>query len=265
MGHYPPHGPPSNRTVLPTLIDFLRPRKSRLRATFLCLLSLIIVTTYICLLSPSALSPDHFLNPYLSKQPRGDFESPRRPAPDPETLPRLAHVFPARPDVSLSPEQELGALTAFMAALPQNVIPTDIDPTQQIDPQLVLDFDTRNPEAEKEINDIVLDVWLSNPVVLFAKFHSSVSRELKAILNDMNLMPPPTIFDVDQRADANVLTPLLLRLTNSTELPVLLIGGSSVGSVDTIRELDSRGRLKALIIDAGGLPASARKLRKGRR
>jgi hypothetical protein len=69
----------------------------------------------------------------------------------------------------LSPEQELGALTAFMAALPQNVIPSNIDPSRPIDPQLVLDFDTRSPEAVDEIDDVVLGVWMNNPVVLFSK------------------------------------------------------------------------------------------------
>jgi hypothetical protein len=101
----------------------------------------------------------------------------------------------------------------------------------------------------------------------------------------MDLKPPPTIFDVDQRgmcsvivlslnswliyiialADAKVVMPLLLRLTNSTELPILLIGGLPVGSMDTIRELDSSGKLKTLIMNAGGVPASARKPRRGRR
>jgi len=167
--------------------------------------------------------------------------------------------------VSLSPEQELGALTAFMVALPQNVIPPDVVPDKPIDPQLVLDFDTRSPEAEKEVDNLVIDVWLGNPVVLFAKLHSAVSREIKAILNAMDLKPPPTIFDVDQRADAEVLTPVLFRLTNATELPILLIGGSPVGSIDTIRELNADGKLKTLIVDAGGVPAGERKPRRGRR
>jgi hypothetical protein len=56
-----------------------------------------------------------------------------------------------------------------MTALPQNVIPSNINPLQPIDPQLVLDFDTRSPQAEDEIADVVVDVWLNNPVVLFAK------------------------------------------------------------------------------------------------
>jgi len=264
MGHYPPigHGPvPSNKSLFLTLTDILRPRKARLRATFFCLFSLIIVTTYVCLVSPPALSPGH---PYRSKLARLD-ESWRKFAPNLPILPGSRLASSALPDISLSPEQELCALTAFMAALPQNVIPTNIDPAQSLDPQLVLDFDTRTPEAEKEIDDLVIDVWINNPVVLFSKFHSSVSRELKSILTAMDLNPPPTIFDVDERADATVITPLLFRLTNSTELPILLIGGLPVGSMDTIRELDSSGKLKTLIMNAGGVPASARKPRRGRR
>jgi len=269
MGYYTPHGTSSsasasNKTLFLHLIDFLRPRKARLRATFFCLFSLIVVTTYVCLVSPPVLSPGHPLHPYRSKLNRID-DSWRMFAPTLMGISRPAHLAVSRPDVKLSPEQELGALTAFMVALPQNVIPSNIDPSKQIDPQLVLDFDTRNPQAEREVDNLVIDVWLGNPVVLFAKLHSAVSRELKFILKEMDLKPPPTIFDVDQRDDADVLTPVLFRLTNATELPILLIGGSPVGSIDTIRELNVNGKLKTLIIDAGGVPASGRKGRRGRR
>ena len=223
-GHYTPYGPASpsasKKTLFLYLIDFLRPRKTRLRATFLCLFSLIVLTTYVCLVSPPAFSRDDPLHPYRSKLSLLD-DSWRKFAPNLPTIPRPAYIALSRPDVSLSPEQELGALTAFMAALPQNVIPTNIDPAKPVDPQLVLDFDTRSPQAEKEVDSLVIDVWLSNPVVLFSKvrdishstrvhfcltsfppsrqFHSSVSRELKSILKAMDINPPPTIFDVDQR------------------------------------------------------------------
>jgi hypothetical protein len=150
-------------SLLPWLIESLHPRKFRLRATLLCLVSLVSLTSYICLIAPPSLS----------------FERP--PHPPPHSWRNLAAEFPLpphgpghfppppRPDVSLSPEQELGALTAFMAALPQNVIPSNIDPSLPIDPQLVLDFDTRGPEAEDEIADVIVDVWTNNPVVLFTK------------------------------------------------------------------------------------------------
>jgi hypothetical protein len=165
----------------------------------------------------------------------------------------------------LSPEQELGAVTAFMAALPQNVIPTDIDPTQPIDPQLVLDFDTRSPRAEEEVDNVVTDVWLRNPVVVFSKTVSPVSRELKSILDALKLKQSPTIFGVDQRADADVLIPLLFRLTDTSELPILLIGGKPVGSMDTIRELRASGQLKALATRAGAVLDDSKKRLKGRR
>jgi hypothetical protein len=139
------------------LADSLHPRKFRIRATLLCLFSLMTLTTYICLISPPALSFErrHHLPPHWRHL------AAQFPLPPPGP--------PPRPDVLLSPEQELGALTAFMAALPQNVIPSNIDPSRPIDPQLVLDFDTRGPEAEDEIDDVVLGVWMNNPVVLFTK------------------------------------------------------------------------------------------------
>ena len=168
MGYYPPHphhGPSHSNSLFLSLIDIFRPRKARLRATFFCLISLIIITTYVCFVSPPALSPGH---PYHSKLARLD-ESWRKFAPNLPALPRSRLSSSALPDILLSPEQELSALTAFMAALPQNVIPTNIDPTQPIDPQLVLDFDTRSPQAEQEIDDLVIDVWMGNPVVLFSK------------------------------------------------------------------------------------------------
>ena len=173
MGHYTPHAhgtasASSNKTLLLHLTDLLRPRKSRLRATFLCLFSLIILTSYVCLVSPPVLSPSHPLHPYRSKLNRLD-DSWRKFAPNLRGISRPSHAALSRQDVSLSPEQELGALTAFMVALPQNVIPPDVVPDKPIDPQLVLDFDTRSPEAEKEVDNLVIDVWLSNPVVLFAK------------------------------------------------------------------------------------------------
>ncbi|KAI0279390.1 hypothetical protein BGY98DRAFT_915886 [Russula aff. rugulosa BPL654] len=240
-------------SLFPWLVDSLHLRKFRLRATLLCLLSLMSLTTYICLISP----PAHSFERRLHRPPHWRNLAAQFPLPPPGR--------PPRPDVLLSPEQELGALTAFMVALPQNVIPSNIDPSRPIDPQLVLDFDTRSPEAEGEIDDVVLGVWMNNPIVLFTRLRSAVSREVKAILHDMDLKPPPTIFDVDQRADADVITPLLFRLTNATELPILLIGGKPVGSMDTIRELNSTWTLKALALEAGALPDSSKKHRKGRR
>lgn len=155
--HLPSLGPSSNMSLFPWLVDSLHPRKFRLRATLLCLFSLMSLTTYICLISP----PAHSFERRLHRPTHWRNLAAQFPLPPPGP--------PPRPDVLLSPEQELGALTAFMVALPQNVIPSNIDPSRPIDPQLVLDFDTRNPEAPDEIDDVVLGVWMNNPVVLFTK------------------------------------------------------------------------------------------------
>lgn len=247
--------------ILAGFIDLFFPRKSRQRATILCLMSLVILTTYVCLVSPPALAPGQ--SPHRHHHPSAE-DAWRQLV---EKLPRPppGGVHRHRPEIVLSLEQELGAVTAFMAALPQNVIPPDVDPTQPIDPQLVLDFDTRSPRAEEEIDNVVSDVWLRNPVVVFSKTVSPVSRELKSILDAMHLNPSPTIFGVDQRADATVLIPLLFRLTDSSELPILLIGGKPVGSMDAIRELNNNERLKALVVHAGAVLDGPRKRRKGRR
>jgi hypothetical protein len=71
--------------------------------------------------------------------------------------------------VQLDQSQELAAVTSFLASLSQNVIPYSVDPSRPIDPQLVLDFDTRSPRAVDEVRKIVEDVWAQNPVVLFSK------------------------------------------------------------------------------------------------
>ncbi len=144
-------------------IDLLFPRKSRQRATLLCLFSLVAITTYLCLVSPPNLGPGY--SPHRHHHPGAEDAWRDLTA----KLPNAPSGQRLRPEIMLSPEQELGAVTAFMAALPQNVIPTDIDPARPIDPQLVLDFDTRGPRAEEEVTNVINDVWLRNPVVVFLK------------------------------------------------------------------------------------------------
>lgn len=58
--------------------------------------------------------------------------------------------------------------------------------------------------------------------------------------------------------------PLLYRLTSSDSLPILLIGGKPVGSIDAIRELDASGELKQMVTEAGAVIDGAKK-KKGRR
>ena len=73
------------------------------------------------------------------------------------------------PQIQLTPPQELAAITSFLASLPQNVIPSSVDPAKPIDPSLVLDFDPSSPKAAEEVEEMMRDVWTRNPVVLYGK------------------------------------------------------------------------------------------------
>lgn len=151
-------------------------RKPKHRTTSLALFGLIAVCFYIFFIARPSLD----LAPIaLRSGPRGHPDT-RVQRIDDEDLPppssRLFRLPPPktfnnldRPQLKLDESQELAAVAAFVAALPQNTIPRSIDPTQPIDPQLVLDFDTRNPRAADEVNQIMEEVWSRYPVMLFTK------------------------------------------------------------------------------------------------
>ena len=83
-------------------------------------------------------------------------------------------------------------------------------------------------------------------------------------MDNLNLNPAPTIIDVDVRDDAAVLFPVLQRLLPFPELPVLLIGGRAVGSIEEVRELEKSGELQKMINASGSTVdgAKRRKLKK---
>ncbi|KAI0373963.1 hypothetical protein BV20DRAFT_591624 [Pilatotrama ljubarskyi] len=256
-------------TPIPNIIDLpmavRKPRAYWLRTTFLALFVLISLSVYVLLVSPPALRPISFLDKEHVRAE--DAARPSRWTPEAIRLAALRHRKPnttgsstvARPQLTLNQTQELAAVSSFIASLPQNMIPSTVDPSQPIDPELVLDFDTRGPQAEQELQHVVRDVWARNPVMLYSKVHSPLSREIKQILADLYLRPAPTIVDVDQRPDENVLVPLLYRLTGTNELPILLIGGQTIGSAKEIRYLAAKGELQRLITAAGGVIDGARK------
>ncbi|KIJ67772.1 hypothetical protein HYDPIDRAFT_173539 [Hydnomerulius pinastri MD-312] len=192
-----------------------------------------------------------------------------------KTQPQLqpVPVAPQRPQISLTPSEELAALSAFLAALPHNVLPATVDPKEPLDPQLVLDFDPRSERAREELNRVVEEVWSRYPVMLFTKLHSADSREVRYMLSNMHLQPSPLVFEVDQREDAPVLIPLLNRLTHVPTLPILLIGGQPVGTeaedtkslMAVIRGLHESGELSRMVLEAGAkLDSGKRRGRKGK-
>lgn len=129
-------------------------RKARQRSLLLLLL-LVFLSTY-WLIRHSRRSPTLFNNLH-SDQP----ESP--------TVNRHRnHVHPSdyRIHMQLTTSQELAAVSNFIASLPQNVIPSYVDPMLPIDPELVLDFDTNSLRAVDELNNMVCALCEAPPPMI---------------------------------------------------------------------------------------------------
>ena len=146
---------------LSTKVFPIRTPKFRRRATFLALVALVTFFLYL-----------FFHSPFLASAAR------KRGPPNVERVLETlkAHhqylkPFPTehRKQVYLDAAQELAAISSFLASLPHNMIPSYVDSSLPIDPQLVLDFDTRGPRAEQEVQAMVADVWSRNPVFLYSK------------------------------------------------------------------------------------------------
>lgn len=87
-------------------------------------------------------------------------------------------VLASRPQITLTPEQELAALSSFIISLPdQNILPPSVDPSQPIDPQLIIDFDTRADGAEAELKRLVAATWENYPVVMYTKVFTFAFRD----------------------------------------------------------------------------------------
>ncbi|KIJ18583.1 hypothetical protein PAXINDRAFT_161441 [Paxillus involutus ATCC 200175] len=258
---------------------FHSPRKHRLkhRTILFSLFGLVAFTCYLLFISGTTLDIERSL-PHVQDHDRVRAPTDLRQlavnpnpvvpnAPHRKYQQHLQPVPPTRPQISLSPSEELAALSAFLAALPQNVIPTTVDPDQPLDPQLVLDFDTRSESSKEELDRVIDEVWTRYPVILFTKLHSADSREIRYMFSNMNLNPAPLVLEVDQREDAQVLIPLLVRLTHVPSLPILLIGGQPVGTdaQDTkslmveIRKLEASGELTRRVLEAGAIVQTGKK------
>ena len=161
------------------LMAVFHPRKPKHRTAFIALLLIICLTTYIFVTRASYLSPPMALR--HSDSPAADqlavaLETIQNSRVTPGTAEATnkhrwgkPHRLNGASPLRLSPPQELAAITSFLASLPQNVIPPTVDPTRPIDPQLVLDFDTRGYRAQEEVRAMVDDVWTRNPVFLYSK------------------------------------------------------------------------------------------------
>lgn len=75
-------------------------------------------------------------------------------------------------ELRLHQDEELATLVSFIASLGANALPDNLDPMKPLDPQLVVDFDTRVEGARAELTALVYETWASYPVVIFSKVSS---------------------------------------------------------------------------------------------
>lgn len=94
------------------------------------------------------------------------------------------------------------------------------------------------------------------------QFYSPVSREVKQMLHDLYLRPAPMIIEVDLRVDEAILAPLLFRVTGRGELPILLVGGRPLGTIEEIRYLKKKGELQKMLGAAGAEVYGAKRKQK---
>ena len=122
-------------------------------------------------------------------------------------------------EYTLSPRAELAALTSFMASLPWNALPSYVDPSKPLSPDLVLDFDLRRGrspskvrngngkdgererEEDEQLEELIRETWRDNPVVIFGKGRHARTRELRALIekglivvvdDERSSSPPPS-------------------------------------------------------------------------
>ncbi|KAL5513632.1 hypothetical protein ACEPAH_4031 [Sanghuangporus vaninii] len=292
-----PHlSPTSSSSYLASL-----PRRAhasvRRRATFLALLALIALCTWTLFTSSLGDAQSH-ARPYSQGVMR-NWKDWRNQAQNREgderarllssasfrsvaNSPAMHTVSTELSSLELSPEDELAALTAFIAALPWNALPSHVDPSRPLDPTIILDFDPSHRRARDELVALRRETWQLNPVVLFGKSRHPPTRETRAILEALSVDIKNGVMDVDMtdRVDGDIVLGVLGRLVNSLEsgssasassasessesieLPLLLIGGKPIRGMD-VPKLVEDGELPRMLREAGVRMAVPGKKKKG--
>lgn len=153
----------------------LNPKRHRNRSGVLALLALVSLAAFVfCSRYPMSLSPAFVVQqeaetPTAADQMVFAVNHDKNRHAHGGAAKKHKKLSTGRPSITLTPEQELAAVSSFIVSLPQNVIPLSVDPSASIDPELVLDFDTRGPRAMEEVERVVDDVWSRNPVLLYGK------------------------------------------------------------------------------------------------
>lgn len=171
-----------------------------------------------------------------------------------------SHI-PSRPSaLELTPADELAALTAFMAALPWNALPSHIDTSVPLDPNIILDFDPSHPRARDELAELRRETWQLNPLVLFGRSRHASTREVRSVLEKLGVNVDGMMqVNMNERVDGDLVMGVLRRVLPSldsisdrseVDLPFLLINGRPIYGEDVPTLVES-GEMVRLLRDAG--------------
>ncbi|KAF8134514.1 hypothetical protein EV363DRAFT_1582561 [Boletus edulis] len=70
------------------------------------------------------------------------------------------------------------------------------------------------------------------PLVVFSKSYCPYSKRAKKLLETYDLVPAPKVIEVDLRADSAHIKTLLIRLTDRSTFPNVILHGRSIGGSD---------------------------------
>lgn len=90
-----------------------------------------------------------------------------------------------------------------------------------------------------------------HPLVVFSKSYCPYSKRAKKLLEGYNLSPAPKIIEVDLRADSSHIKTLLMRLTNRSTFPNVILHGRSLGGSDELVRMHEEGQLREILENGG--------------
>lgn len=147
--------------------------------------------------------------------------------------------------------EELAALVSFLTSTSSNALPA-VDASLPLDPQLVLDFDyTKAATARDDMELLTEDVFNLFPTIIIGKMRDPNHRDVLKAFSGYALSPPPLVIEVDQRRDAQTLTPLLARLLNREALPAIIVNGKDFAGHKEIMALHESGDIKKALSAEG--------------
>lgn len=79
-----------------------------------------------------------------------------------------------------------------------NALPP-FNPSEPIEPELLLPFDPQSPNAKAELEELVQTQWENFPIMIVGKLRDPKMHNLRRVLKTYNVKPEPVFIDFDQR------------------------------------------------------------------